>query len=77
MVSKLKRIFSKGSKPKPESEPSPGYTKLQDCSDSVYSVQPGDAAEERRKAWEAKRAKEAEDYLIKYGYVSLQCCIQF
>lgn len=68
MTSKLKTIFSKGSKTKPDSDPKPSYTKLQDSSDSTVSVQSSNAEEARRKAWDAKRAKEAEDYLWKNGF---------
>lgn len=70
MTSKLKTIFSKGSKTKPDSDPKPSYTKLQDSSDSTISVQSSNAEEARRKAWDDKRAKEAEDYLWKTGFVS-------
>lgn len=73
MPSKLRTIFSKSSKSsktKPNSDPKPSYTKLQDSSDSIYSVGADDSAEAKRKAWEAKRAKEAEDYLWKNGFVS-------
>ncbi|ROW00931.1 hypothetical protein VSDG_02878 [Cytospora chrysosperma] len=68
MTSKLKTIFSKGSKTKPDSDPKPSYTKLQDSSDSTISVQSSNAEEARRKAWDDKRAKEAEDYLWKTGF---------
>lgn len=77
MTSKLKTIFSKGSKAKPEPkpEPKPDYTPLQDDSDSIFSTQPVDEAEQKKRAWEAKRAKEAEEYLYRHGYVSsVPCC---
>lgn len=76
MVSKLKNIFSKGSKakakakPEPDPDPKPSYTKLQDSSDSICSAKSTDAAEAKRKAWEAKMEKEAEDWLWNQGFVS-------
>ncbi|KAK7735556.1 hypothetical protein SLS53_007469 [Cytospora paraplurivora] len=71
MTSKLKSIFSKGSKSTPDSDPKPRYSKLESSSNSLYSVQTTqttNVSEEKRNAWEAKRIKAAEDYLYKNGY---------
>lgn len=73
MALKFKTIFSKGSKqakPRPESDPKPNHTKPQDVSDSTCSIQLIDDVEAKRKAWEAKKEKEAEDWLWKQGFVS-------
>lgn len=50
---------------------SPKYENLQDSSSSLYSADPVDMEEMKRKAYQAKRAREAEEYLVKYGFVSL------
>ncbi|KUI63599.1 hypothetical protein VM1G_10282 [Cytospora mali] len=69
MTSMFKSIFSKSSKSRPDSDPMPSYAALKSSSNSMYSVQSVDPAEEKRKAWEAKRAKEAEEYLFNHGFI--------
>ncbi|KUI54613.1 hypothetical protein VP1G_10674 [Cytospora mali] len=68
MTSMIKSIFSKSSKSRPDSDPMPSYATLKSSSDSTYSVQSVDLAEEKKKVWEAKRAKEAEEYLFNHGF---------
>lgn len=72
MPSKL-NIFSKGSRSK--SGHATDYSRLQDSRGSVDSSTPlnesVDLAQEKQKAREAMRQKQAEDFLAKQGYVSL------
>ncbi|KAJ0118650.1 ubiquitin family protein [Diaporthe amygdali] len=71
MPSKL-NIFSKGSRPK--SGNAADYARLQDPRGSTESSAPltesVDLAEEKRKAREAMRQKQAEEFLAKQGYAA-------
>lgn len=72
MPSKLS-IFSKGSRSKSGS--GTDYSRLQDPRGSTESSTPlnesVDLVQEKQKAWEAMRQKQAEEFLAKQGYVSL------
>lgn len=72
MPSKL-NIFSKGSRSKSGS--ASDQSRLQDPRGSTESSTPlnesVDLAQEKQKAWEAMRQKQAEEFLAKQGYVSL------
>ncbi|KAI3394454.1 hypothetical protein diail_2646 [Diaporthe ilicicola] len=71
MPSKL-NIFSKGSRSK--SDNTTDYSSLKDPRGSTESSAPLTGAvglaEEKRKAWEAMRQKQAEEFLAKQGYAA-------
>lgn len=73
MPSKL-NIFSKGSRPKSGNDAT-SYSRLQDPRGSTDSSTPlnesTDLAQEKQKAREAMRQRQAEEFLAKQGYVSL------
>lgn len=72
MPSKL-NIFSKGSRSKSGS--ATDYSRLQESRGSTESSRPlnesVDLAQEKQKAYEAMRQRQAEEFLAKQGYVSL------
>lgn len=72
MPSKL-NIFSKGSRSK--SGDATSHSRPQESRGSTESSQPlnesVDIEQEKQKAWEAMRQRQAEEFLAKQGYVSL------
>lgn len=74
MTSKFKAIFSRGStKARPDPDLKSSHTKEleDDRSGSIRSSQTDDTAEEKRRAWEARKEKEAEEWLWKQGFVRI------
>ncbi|KAJ1299333.1 hypothetical protein OPQ81_011861 [Rhizoctonia solani] len=67
MAFSLRKVLS-SNKPSPSKKDAPGsYTKLAESSSSIFSADAVDMEEAKRKAYQAKRAKDAEEYLYKYG----------
>lgn len=76
MPSLIKKVFSKKSSSSSKDRSQEKFTKLE--SPSVTTLGQDDAegakadtTEMKRKAWEAKRAREAEEYLARHGFVSI------
>lgn len=75
MTFNVKKIFS-SSKSHPKGRLNNKFTKLESPSvttlgqDDVQEAHV-DTAEMRKKAWDAKRARDAEEYLAKHGFVSI------
>ncbi|KAF3767299.1 hypothetical protein M406DRAFT_321525 [Cryphonectria parasitica EP155] len=63
----LRNVLS-SSKSSSKKEAPRSYTKLQESSSSILSADGADLEAAKRKAYEAKRAKDAEEYLYKYGF---------
>lgn len=74
MPSLLKKVFSSSKSAGKDDRAHDKFTKLE--SPSVTTLGQDDAeegktdtTEMKRKAWEAKRAREAEEYLARHGFV--------
>lgn len=67
MAFKIRTIFSSKSSKKDQES---GFTELQDDKDSyaAYSTDSEDIAATKKKAYNERRAREANEYLAKYGF---------
>lgn len=75
MAFHLKKVFSSSrSKSSSKDRANEKFTKLDSPSVTTLgrdeAQQAEDTAERKRKAWDAKRAREAEAYLARHGFVS-------